>query len=599
MIVFPSFGISFAEESLTPSGRGISWRDILSWIEYRYGRPSSLLCHYCNTECQKLDWTLHLFLVNKVFVFLLITTSPLRGLFDNRVVMYRLLLLTIVLYVVDAIDVRNHIRGGIGMQDTRPQQNTLIATLTKLSSHREADKELFLEGLELSLARDGCSLSFSGSVQDQVIIKFYCEYLNNTESLLTRAPIPLLDGLNAFLLENQYVVEHKEYNVKIRKPAVWDGTEREKDKKLKDYFERLAFEGSEEGQEKKNEERRRKKLYPELHGNAVESNSPWGLDRIDTRYGALDGSYYYDYLAEDVDVYVIDTGLNVNHVEFEGRAQHLVNTAGDGINRDCNGHGTHVGSIVGGVQYGVAKGVTLYGVKALDCAGNGDSFSILTAVAAVREHKELRPSKRAIVSASLGGEYSSAINTAILSLVNDNIITVVAAGNEQSDACSFSPSSLGQNSAVIVVGASDIDDGRPIYSNYGRCVTLSAPGHGITGANFASNTTSIIHSGTSMATPHVSGVAAFVLHQDMSLTPQQVKNILVSWATPNVISGTSGLGGGKNLLYSLINLEEDPPLSLNIPQQNTDLSSSSSTSIILSINMIVFISVMGIFGLFM
>ena len=478
---------------------------------------------------------------------------------------------------VGAIEIRNHMHGGIGMQDTRPVENTLVAAISRIIEGGVMNSDSILEGIEVSLEKDGCSLSFSGIALEQVAIKFYCEYLNNS-AFGERAPLPLMKGLDDFLMDHGFVVSHKEYLQQIRKPSVWDGNEREKNQKLADYFNRIQYQNSREGVEKLREEKWRRKVYPEVHGKAVESNAPWGLDRVDTRYGDLDGLYYYDYLAEDVDIYVIDTGINVNHAEFEGRAFHLVNTVGDGINTDCNGHGTHVASIAGGRDFGVAKGVTLFGVKALDCAGNGDSFSIMTAAMAVIEHVETRPNKRAIVSASLGGDYSSAINNAILTLINNNIITVVAAGNEQNDACSYSPSSLGQNSAVIVVGASDQEDRRPIYSNFGRCVSVSAPGHGITGANFASNTTSIVHSGTSMATPHASGVAALILHQDLQLSAAQVKQRMLSWATPNAISGTSSLGGGKNLIYSLINLEEDPPASTpsqNTPQQDSDFSSSS------------------------
>lgn len=477
--------------------------------------------------------------------------------------------------IATALEIRNHIHGGIGMQEKISIENTLVASITRSLELKNGDS--ILEGIEYSLQRDGCSLTFSGSTTQQIVIKFYCDFLNNT-AFQEKSPLPLLVGLEEYLMKHGYVVNHKEYLQVIRKPSAWDGSRKEKQQKLSEYFERIRYEASEEGRAKLREEKWRKKKYPELHGEAVENNAPWGLDRIDTRYGALDGSYYYDYLAEDVDIYVIDTGINVNHVEFEGRAIHLVNTVGDGINTDCNGHGTHVASIAGGKDWGVAKGVTLFGVKALDCAGNGDSFSIMTAAMAVIEHVDTRPNKRAIVSASLGGDYSSAINNAILTLVNNNIVTVVAAGNEQSDACSFSPSSLGQNSAVIVIGASDIDDGRPIYSNYGRCVTLSAPGHGITGANYASNTTAVIHSGTSMATPHASGVAAFILHQNMQLSAQEVKEKMVSWATPNVISGTSSLGGGKNLLYSLIDLEQDPPNNSPSPQQNTDFDFDQESS---------------------
>lgn len=498
--------------------------------------------------------------------------------------------------LVTCLEIRNHLHGGIGMQEKLSKENTLVASITRSLELKNTDS--ILEGIEESLARDGCSLSFSGTNPQQIILKFYCDFLNNT-AFREKSPLPLLQGLEEFLIKHGYVMNHKEYLQEIRKPSHWDGNSKEKNERLTHYFDRINYQKSPEGQKKLREEKWRKKMYPEVRGEAVENNAPWGLDRIDTRYGELDGSYYYDYLAEDVDIYVIDTGINVNHVEFEGRAIHLVNTVGDGINTDCNGHGTHVASIAGGKDWGVAKGATLFAVKALDCAGNGDSFSIMTASMAVIEHADTRPNKRAVASASLGGDYSSAINSAILALANNNIVTVVAAGNEQSDACSFSPSSLGQNTAVIVIGASDINDGRPIYSNYGRCVTLSAPGHGITGANYASNTTSVLHSGTSMATPHASGVAAFILHQNMQLSVQEVKNKMVSWATPNVISGTSSLGGGKNLLYSLIDLEQDPPeQSSSPPQQNSDFDLESSASsltlpLLLALCSFVFVFVLG------
>jgi len=146
----------------------------------------------------------------------------------------------------------------------------------------------------------------------------------------------------------------------------------------------------------------------------------------------------------------------------------------------------------------------------------------------------------------------------LLQLIADNITVVVAAGNEYGDACSYSPSRLGGDSLVLSVGASNIQDARPGFSNYGRCVTLSAPGVNITGASANNNAATVALSGTSMSTPFVAGVAALVLDQNPQLTVVDVYSLITAWATPDVISGATVQGGGQNLLYSLIQWNGQP-----------------------------------------
>lgn len=485
-----------------------------------------------------------------------------------------LIISQLFIYSIRGVEILNHIRGiGTGIRDTERNENTLLMTLEKMKNNpSEIIYDKLWKDLSDTLIDDGCELSFTGRSGSDIVITFHCQFLNNTRKtgIKERAKFPPLLETSNLLKERGIIVKHREYLQKFQRPSsfYYHGTYESQDRSLQDYFRFINAPNEE--REKLELLVKRRKLYPDIHGEFVEAMAPWGLDRIDTRYGALDNLYNYNLLGDTIDIYVVDTGINVNHSEFDGgRAIHLVNTAGDGIDTDCNGHGTHVASIAGGHNFGVAKGVTLFAVKALDCSGSGDTFTIVTAMMAIIEHKNTRPGRRAVASMSLGGDYSNAINSAVLSLITENVVTVVAAGNEHSDACSYSPSSLGQNSPVIVVGASDAQDVKPHYSNYGRCVVISAPGDGITGADFSSNSGSIVHSGTSMATPHASGVAAIILQQDLSLTPLQVRQAMISWATPNIVTQTSSLGGGKHLLFSLITLSEDPPANLNNPSPPT------------------------------
>ncbi|HSI53540.1 MAG: S8 family peptidase [Ramlibacter sp.] len=283
-----------------------------------------------------------------------------------------------------------------------------------------------------------------------------------------------------------------------------------------------------------------------------QSQSPatWGLDRIDQVDRPLDTLYHYSKTGQGVYAFIIDTGIRADHSEFTGRILPGYNTAPDANNvtnpantTDCNGHGTHVSGTVGGSTWGVAKQVSLVPVRVLDCGGSGTWSGVIAGIDWVA-NSSLRP---AVANMSLGGNASAAINAAVASAVSKGVVMVVAAGNESTDACRKSPAS---EPSAITVGASTSTDARASFSNYGKCVDLFAPGQGITSAwNNSANGTNTI-SGTSMATPHVTGVAALVLEANPGATPAAVSQFVEDTATTNHLASL-GSGSPNLLLYSL------------------------------------------------
>ncbi|MBX6769493.1 MAG: S8 family peptidase, partial [Actinomadura rubrobrunea] len=265
-----------------------------------------------------------------------------------------------------------------------------------------------------------------------------------------------------------------------------------------------------------------------LKADATQSNPPsWGLDRIDQTNLPLSRSYTYNATGAGVYAYIIDTGIYTSHPDFGGRAANVFDAFG-GNGQDCNGHGTHVAGTVGGGTYGVAKQVYLRGVRVLDCSGYGTTSGVIAGMNWVASNH----ASPAVANMSLGGGYSSSINAAADNLANSGVFLAVAAGNESSNACNTSPASAAN---VTTVAASTSSDARASYSNYGSCVDLYAPGSSITSTWLNGGTNTI--SGTSMATPHVTGVAALYKSTYGDASYSTIRSWLTSNATSGVISG--------------------------------------------------------------
>ena len=281
-----------------------------------------------------------------------------------------------------------------------------------------------------------------------------------------------------------------------------------------------------------------------LQQTSPQNQATWGLDRIDQADRPLSSQYLFNYTGAGVNAFIIDTGIRADHVEFTGRLKPGYNTVPDtnGTN-DCNGHGTHVAGTVGGATWGVAKGVSLIPVRVLDCAGSGSWSGVIAGIDWVAG-STLRP---AVANMSLGGGVSSSVNAAVAGAVSKGVTMVVAAGNNGANACNYSPAS---EPSAITVGASDSSDARASYSNYGTCVDLFAPGTNITSTWNTSATGANTISGTSMASPHVAGVAALALAANPAASPAAVSAFLSSNATTGRLSNIGT--GSKNLLaYSL------------------------------------------------
>ena len=290
----------------------------------------------------------------------------------------------------------------------------------------------------------------------------------------------------------------------------------------------------------------------------MEKDAPWGLARISHRdslsFGTFNKYLYSTDGGEGVDAYIIDTGTNVDHVDFEGRA-HWGKTIPPGdADEDGNGHGTHCSGTVAGHKYGVAKKANVYAVKVLRSNGSGSMSDVVKGVEwAAKSHAEKveaaksgkgkKGFKGSVANMSLGGGKSVTLDRAVNAAVDYGLHFAVAAGNDNADSCGYSPAAAEK---AVTVGASTLADERAYFSNFGKCNDIFAPGLNIKSTWIGSPYKTNVISGTSMASPHIAGLLAYYLSMQPAkdseyaiadITPKQLKQNIISVATSGSLTG--------------------------------------------------------------
>ncbi|GAB6899762.1 S8 family peptidase [Kineosporia succinea] len=292
--------------------------------------------------------------------------------------------------------------------------------------------------------------------------------------------------------------------------------------------------------------------YSSTATSGTQKDAEWGLDRIDQHSSKLNGSYYYTNTGKGVTAYVVDTGIRSTHTDFsttlsgakgKSRVSGGTSTLGgsDTSTEDCEGHGTHVAGTIGGTTYGVAKEVSLVPVRVLDCEGGSTSSIVANGLDWIAKHHKSGTPAVANLSLTNEGGADPVVEGAVKKLIADGVTVVIAAGNGDASgngipACDVSPSDV---KAAIVVGASTKTDKKATFSNYGDCVDVYAPGLSIKSTWSTGDTRTATLSGTSMATPHVTGAVALYLQNHPKATPKQVQDAIVGTAGENMITKVS------------------------------------------------------------
>ncbi|KAJ1303238.1 hypothetical protein OPQ81_011436 [Rhizoctonia solani] len=280
-------------------------------------------------------------------------------------------------------------------------------------------------------------------------------------------------------------------------------------------------------------------------GYLKQTDAPWGIARVSRktrlpRNSKVDKLHYVferKPSGAGVDVYVLDTGVNTQHIDFGGRAKWGA-TFGPYKDADGHGHGTHIAGTVAGKQFGIAKAASIIAVKVLGDDNAGWNSDLVAGInwATQRAMSTQRPS---VINISIGSPSDAAVDAAVARAVALGVHVVVAAGNSNRDAKDFSPARV---STAITVGASNINDGRwvtsaSVGSNYGPIVDVFAPGQDITSAWIGSNTATHRITGTSMATPHVAGLVAYLLAVEGRRTPANMMDRIKQLAPDRVLTG--------------------------------------------------------------
>jgi subtilisin family serine protease len=277
----------------------------------------------------------------------------------------------------------------------------------------------------------------------------------------------------------------------------------------------------------------------------VEANPGWGLDRLDQRALPYDLAYSFNGQGNGVNVYVLDSGILPTHIDLQGRVVSAFDAVHDNTPlNQCNGHGTGVAGVVGSTSFGVAKQVMLYDVRVLPCTGDGTVSNVISGIDWITKHA-IKP---AVANVSLQAGFSPSMNSAVIASINSGVTYIVAAGNNNENACNWSPSAV---ASAVVAGATNSADTRVGWSNFGACVDLFAPGEGVSTIWNGGDTVTTYASGTSFSSPYATGVAALYLEQHPTSLPSEVASALVSSATTNVVIDP-GVDSPNLLLYSMV-----------------------------------------------